>query len=328
MKRLRAIEGTGQAISLTPEEQVHVGVDVHKRSYHVALWTAERGWIATWVQPAGDQVLLARLAPMRRAISHVVYEAGPTGFSLVRALRAAGYVADVVAPSKIPTPPGQEAKSDRIDCRKLAMFSGKGLLHAVKAPTEQQEADRQLVRLREQLVRKKRAVKLQIRSFLLQHGIAEPEGLGHWAKRAVEALRRIEVGDELRFCLDMLLDELQHAGDQVARVSARARTERRGSTGKRRKPMRRVWRRIWARCWIAPSPARTARRPCGGCTSRKAAARRPGPSASPRSRTKSSSVRWRWRWNRSTSRTFWTARTASVRAVRRTRRWKPSGGRR
>lgn len=223
MKSARGVREVSQAVAVTLEEKVHVGVDVHKRSYHVAIWGAERGWIATWVQPADNHLLLARLGPMRQAIAHVVYEAGPTGFSLVRALRETGYTADVIAPSKIPSPPGQEAKSDRIDCRKLAMYSGKGLLHAVKVPTEQQEADRQLVRLREQLVRKKRAVKLQIRSFLLQHGIAEPEGLGHWARRAINALRCIELGAELRFCLDMLLDELQHAVDQVARVSARVK---------------------------------------------------------------------------------------------------------
>ena len=180
MRRLRAIEGAGQVVALAAAEKVHVGVDVHKRSYHVAIWSAERGWISTWVQPADNDLLLTRLGPMRQAISHVVYEAGPTGFSLVRALREAGYMADVIAPSKIPAPPGKEAKSDRIDCRKLAMFSGKGLLHAVKVPSEQQEADRQVVRLREQLVRKKRAIKLQIRSFLLQHGIAERAGLDHW----------------------------------------------------------------------------------------------------------------------------------------------------
>ena len=129
----------------------------------------------------------------------------------------------MVAPSKIPALPGQENKSDRIGCRKLAMFSGKGLLHAVKVPTEQHEADRHLVRLREQLVRKKHAVKLQIRSFLLQRGIAEPEGLGHWAGRAIDGLRHIVMGDELRFCLDRLLDENQHAGEQVTRVSSRVK---------------------------------------------------------------------------------------------------------
>ena len=112
-----------------------------------------------------------------------------------------------------------EAKCDRLDCRRLALLASKGLLHPVRVPTEQEEADRQVLRLREQLVRKSRSIQQQIKAFLLQHGIAEPDGLAHWAERAVEALRRLEVLPELRFCLDVMLDELEHAHRQVKRVT-------------------------------------------------------------------------------------------------------------
>jgi transposase len=56
---------------------------------------------------------------------------------------------------------------------------------------------------------------------LLQHGVAEPDGLTHWAERAVEALRRLELLPELRFCLDVMLDKLEHASRQVKRVTKR-----------------------------------------------------------------------------------------------------------
>jgi transposase len=84
-----------------------------------------------------------------------------------------------------------------------------------------EEADRQVLRLREQLVRKSRSIQQQVKAFLLQHGIAEPDGLGHWAERAVEALRGLELLPELRFCLDVMLDELEHVGRQVKRVTKR-----------------------------------------------------------------------------------------------------------
>ena len=65
------------------------------------------------------------------------------------------------------------------------------------------------------------------------------------------------------------------------------------------------------------SPARTRHRPCGGCTSRKAARPpRRARSESPRWRTRSSSGRSSCCWNRSTSRTSWTARTAFGRGDR------------
>jgi transposase len=206
---------------LDAAEVAHVGVDVHKASYHVAVVTDRRGLIATWTQPASPDLLVERLKPIGGQVAQVVYEAGPTGFGLVRKLRGAGLKAEVIAPSKIPTMPGPEAKSDRLDCRKLAVFAQKGLLRPVRVPTEREEADRQVVRLREQLARKLRVAQQQIKAFLLQHGITEPAGLTHWTAAAVDALRRLELGAELRFCLDMLLDERQHAVEQVARATRR-----------------------------------------------------------------------------------------------------------
>jgi transposase len=198
-----------------------VGVDVHKASYSVALFSEARGLIATWVQPARPEVLLERLRPLREGLAQVVYEAGPTGFTLARRLRSEGYDARVIAPSKLLAPVGPEAKSDRLDCRRLAQLSAKGLLHPVRVPTEQEEADRQVLRTRELLVRKAHAVQSQIKSFLLQHGLEEPAGLARWSKRSVAALRGLALLPELRFCLDVLLDELAHAQEQVRRVTVR-----------------------------------------------------------------------------------------------------------
>ena len=214
-----------RASSSTPRldegEVAHVGVDVHKASYHVAVVSDRRGLVATWTQPADPGLLVERLKPISGQVAQVVYEAGPTGFSLVRRLRAAGLGAEVIAPSKIPAMPGPQAKSDRLDCGKLAVFAQKGLLRPVRVPDEREEADRQVVRLREQLVRKLRVIQQQIKAFLLQHGIAEPAGLTHWAAASLDALRRLELGAELRFCLDVMLDERRHALEQVARATRR-----------------------------------------------------------------------------------------------------------
>ena len=78
------------SILLDAGELVHVGVDVHKATYHVAVVTDSRGLVATWTQPADPELLVERLKPIRTQVAQVVYEAGPTGFALVRRLRAAG----------------------------------------------------------------------------------------------------------------------------------------------------------------------------------------------------------------------------------------------
>jgi len=219
--RNRSDDASAQGLRLDRGEVVHVGVDVHKATYHVAVYSTARGVLATWAQPARADVLLGRLRPIRRHVAAVVHEAGPTGFGLARRLRGDGFPAQVIATSLMLAPVSPEAKTDRLDCRRLALHSAKGLLKPVRVPTEQEEADRQVLRLRERLVRKARTARQQIKGFLLQHGVDEPDGLGHWAARAVEALRRLELPPELRFCLDVLLDELDHARRQVARATER-----------------------------------------------------------------------------------------------------------
>jgi transposase/quinol monooxygenase YgiN len=220
-RKLTVVRKPNGPIRLEEGEAVHVGVDVHKASYSVALFSDRRGVITTWVQPARPEVLLERLRPLREGVAQVVYEAGPTGYALARRLRAEGFECQVIAPSKLLAPVGPEAKSDRLDCRRLAHLSAEGLLHPVRVPTEQEEADRQVLRLRELLVRKTHAVQSQIKSFLLQHGVDEPAGLCHWSKKSLAALRGLALLPELRFCLDLLLDELAHAQEQVRCVTVR-----------------------------------------------------------------------------------------------------------
>ena len=206
----RARDG-GKAICLLPEERVDVGVDVHKESYSVTVWSEARQQIVShWVQPAIPGVLIRRLGAYDGHLRRVVYEAGPTGYGLVRALRRGGFEAEVIAPSRTPRRTGPAAKSDRLDSRQLAMWSAKGLVQPVRAPTEVEEGDRQVFRLRQQLLAKRRRVKQQIKSFLLQYGIAEPEGLAHWTKGSLEGLSRLRLRAPLRFALDLLLEELAH----------------------------------------------------------------------------------------------------------------------
>src|SRR5262249_24114976 len=219
-RKLKIVRKPNPPLCLEEGEVIHVGVDVHKASYSVALYSVERGLLTTWTQPARPELLIERLQPTRGAVAQVVYEAVPTGFGLARRLRAEGYQAQVIAPSKLLAPVGPEAKSDRLDCRRLAQLSAKGLLHPVRVPTEQEEADRQVLRTREQLVRKARSVQSQIKGFLLQHGIAEPAGLGHWSKASIAVLRGLALLPELRFCRALLLDELAHAQERVRRVTA------------------------------------------------------------------------------------------------------------
>ena len=219
MKKVSRVRRNDKGKQVVKGEKLYVGIDVHKKTYHVAIWSSKRGLVETWVQPAVDEVVTRQLERYGKGVKQVVYEAGPTGYDLVRRLRADGFCADVIAPSKTPRTVSRDSKSDRLDCRKLAEFAANGMLRSIRIPTRQEEADRQLIRLREQMARKRKVIKNQIRSFLLRYGIAEPRGIKNWSKRAVEELRSVELLKELRECLDIMLEELEHAEKQVEHVT-------------------------------------------------------------------------------------------------------------
>jgi transposase len=223
--RIAPQEHSNKEIGFLRGERVEVGIDVHKRTYNVTLWSEQRqSVVLRWTQPADSAVLIRSLAPYQRRVNRVVYEAGPTGYALVRALRDNGLRTDVIAPSRTPKASGQEAKSDRLDSRKLAMWSAKGLLRAVRVPTVEEEGDRQVFRARDDVVAKRRRIKQQIKSFLLQHGIDQPDGLRTWARRGIEALRKMELSSQLRFALDLLLDDLEHYDAHLKKANAALKT--------------------------------------------------------------------------------------------------------
>ena len=67
-------------INLTCDDELYIGIDVHRKSYHVALWLNDAPAI-DFVMPADNTKVLTLLEKLRIAIRMIVYEAGPTGYS-------------------------------------------------------------------------------------------------------------------------------------------------------------------------------------------------------------------------------------------------------
>lgn len=213
-KRLTKMEAFVEGFQ---EEVFWVGIDVHRKSYHMALQRAD-GQTHTWVTSPAPSSVISQLRHLGVSIEGVAYEAGPTGYGLARELKKEGFPVIVAAPNKIPRPPTREAKNDRIDCIKLAFFASKGLLHPVTVPTRTQEAHRCLCRRRGQKVRMVRTAKQQIKSFLLNFGIEYPDGSKAWSKKAIKALHDLELPFEERLCLDDLLEDLEFAQKKLAKI--------------------------------------------------------------------------------------------------------------
>jgi transposase len=97
-----------------------------------------------------------------------VYEAGPTGFGLARAARAAGIEMMVCSPGAIPRQPGDHTKTDQRDALKLARLHAAGQLRAVVVAEPAYEALRDLVRCREDLRGDLMACRHRISKLLLR----------------------------------------------------------------------------------------------------------------------------------------------------------------
>jgi transposase len=151
-----------------------VGLDVHARSTHAAAIDVRTGELRrARFGPGSDQLVdwLGRLP----GPAHAVYEAGPTGFALFRAGRAAGIEIDVVAPGKVARPAADRVKTDRKDAELLARLGLAGQLQPIAVPSEFVEAARHLARGREQVRRDLLRARHRVSKLLLLHGRVYPE---------------------------------------------------------------------------------------------------------------------------------------------------------
>jgi transposase len=98
------------------------------------------------------------------------YEAGPCGYELQRLLVSLGVGCQVIAPALIPVAPGDRVKTDKRDARRLVRQFRAGELVAIRVPSRQDEAVRDLCRARGDAVEDLTRAKNRLGHFLLRHG--------------------------------------------------------------------------------------------------------------------------------------------------------------
>lgn len=152
---------------------IDVGVDVSKDKLAVAIAGGER--MDEVLSLGAFENTLASVDKLLKKHSgcgdiSARYEAWPTGYSLYRKIRAAGFVCCVVAPSLIPVRLGERFKPDRLDALRLARLLRVGELTPIWVPDVTHEAMRDLVRARETAAEDRRHKHQLVCAFLLRHG--------------------------------------------------------------------------------------------------------------------------------------------------------------
>lgn len=166
--------------------EVFVAFDVAKLKNAVAIAEAGRSGEVRYLgeienTPEATRRLVSKLSAKYQRLTFC-YEAGPTGYGLHRWITDLGHDCMVVAPSLIPTKPGDRVKTNRRDAINLVRLLRAGELTAVWVPGEEHEAMRDLVRARDAAVNDLRAKRQRVTSFLLRYGCSYP-GKKTWGAR-------------------------------------------------------------------------------------------------------------------------------------------------
>ena len=126
------------------EATTFVGLDVHKRMTAVAIAEPGRAGEVRFMgeipsTPEALHRLVERLKGRHRRLIFC-YEAGPCGYGVHRLLRGLGQDCSVVAPSLIPSRPGDRVKTNRRDATTLAKLRRAGELTPISVPDAAHEA--------------------------------------------------------------------------------------------------------------------------------------------------------------------------------------------
>ena len=149
---------------------------------HVGMDTSMREIVCGVLRPGADVPAVERIpndeASVRRLIGKlgeprllaVCYEAGPSGYELHRLLASMGAACEVIAPSLVPKGSSDRVKTDRRDAVRLALALRAGMLTAVRVPSREEEAVRDLARARGDLLDDRRRCQQRLNALLLRHG--------------------------------------------------------------------------------------------------------------------------------------------------------------
>lgn len=200
-----------------------VGLDVDDTAFHATIIDQNTG--ETWYfkcRPNSAQLIEKLLKIHGRAEDfRVCYESTYLGFSLCRKMREQHFHCNVIATSLIPELAGNKIKTDRRDSQKLAEFYMKDLLTIVHVPTEEDEAERDLVRSRTLIKDQIVATKNRVQAILRKSGLNYRQETSKqmlwtieyrkWLRKKAKELKL----SALKSNLTLLISSLEHLEDAL-----------------------------------------------------------------------------------------------------------------
>lgn len=183
--------------------QYHVGIDVHRRSWTVAIVCGREVLFRGAIDPKVD--LLVKVLEKHGVTpsnARIAYEICGCGFWLCDGLVPLGFDVTVASPCQIPREPGRKVKTDSRDAVELATLLQGGLLRGIAIPTPEERALRDPVRTRHALVCERTSLIRMVKARLMFLGI--DYGTRYWSRTFQEWIRGLPLPDGYRTSFEAL----------------------------------------------------------------------------------------------------------------------------
>lgn len=186
-----------------------LGIDLHKAEAVIALLPAHGAACESVTKVPNEEAHLRRFLKRvaKRGPIQACYEASGCGYYLKRLMNAWGHECEVIAPSLMPTRPGDRVKTDKRDAERLAIDFRAGLLTPVRMPTEAEERVRGLLRSRGHQRQDIHRTKQFLLKFLDRKNLKQAGK--NWSRSHWVWLRSLLFEGEDRFVFDMHLGLLE-----------------------------------------------------------------------------------------------------------------------
>ena len=205
---------------------VFLGLDVHAKSIVVQPALTHTMLKKFTITPAKAEILIKKLKnSFRGAEFSAVYEAGFSGFWLQRKLNRAGIDCIVVNAADVPSSDkDRRRKSDQRDASKLVRELRNKTLEGLYIPHEQAERNRQLIRLRDELIKDERRCQQRIKAYLKLKDDLPSDWPTNWklSKNMMSKLRPFankRLDGEADFSLITRLTHLMNIREQLGMVN-------------------------------------------------------------------------------------------------------------
>ena len=147
------------------------------------------------------------------------YEAGCIGYTLYHQLTKAGVKCIILAPTTMLTPQGQRIKTDKRDALLIAKCLCYGGYHAVHIPTDEDDAIKEYLRMRDDHMIAAKKEKQQIGAFCTRHGLFY-EGT-KWTGKHRAWLKAQELSPMIKETLNEYIISLEETEAKIARFDKR-----------------------------------------------------------------------------------------------------------